>query len=1116
MRTQARAWALVAALALPGPARAAEWLDGRVELHGSLEMHFRTLNNDFRHEWDLSQWRNVLGLELEIGLVDAPPRFLPWLDDASLFIRTQVSYDCVWRRGCWMFPSADTYGNRAKGIPSYYRTGKRNGFVGDDPALNPVNAPEPYHLTPPLGLIGEATDLAAGAPGKVLDAATTRRERTDRLVGISDTPPFEILGTNFSFNTAFAPVLDYRFAVKQGSTTTSHGDSSGVDATVLLWRPKDKVQGLGVLSAVTNQSNPGLDFRPAFLPHPSDAGKPVVDPQGAYEAASRRTPMGLFNPSAAMRRLDAHHDVDRYDQNFDQNSELAWNFGASQEDYVLREAYLDANLFDGRLFLRLGKQTVIWGKTELFRNQDQFNPQDLALVTLPDLEDSRIPLWALRAIWSFWDVGPLQDVRLEVAWMMDEFEPNDVGRCGEPYSPLPVCDKTFGILQHGILGAGLVGETRPADWWEDLSGVEIGARLEFRWDRFSFAITDFWHYDDAALPRIFNQFSRRVDPESGRMLAAQAPPGARCLLGTETWCLRPGATGPNNAFAFNPQNRQIFDVICASSVRFLETLDPTVCALTVTNSTNIVNTTIPATDPFLNPTVAGLLSATAAGNASAAGFIGILVGIPPPVVALYADQSGLGGCDDRTGNCALLGPGASTPLLPAGAFSSTGILGGGGFGLAEVLTDQQEALLGCGPFFRDPARDASIPGGGLGRPGPGPYSASCDVYGIDLFHTEASVLFQAWPGFQKAGPLATRFWNGRLVTLPGARGPRLASGAPDYTYDPRVDGCIGDLSLLGFGPADVARLDPNGVCAGRAVQADPRTGQAFASELAIVSYNALLFIMALDLAAGTSPLCTTFPSLALPDEGIGCPTLQDFFSVTQVTRPDLRAGGNGRFGRRDFAWAGAGEIVLEYEKVNTLGFAMDFSEDRTASNWGIELSWTASKDFVNSEVPSLRSDSDVLALTVSVDRPTFIHFLNRERTFFINMQWFFEYIPDHVGIGDDDSYRGYAADGPWTALGVITFETGFLQDRLTPSATFVYDVRSESGAVALDMRYRFSAQFSVTIGMSHFYGPGDVYTLPIGLGALGESNQTHRTERYSRLNAVRERDELFAVFRYTF
>ena len=30
-------------------------------------------------------------------------------------------------------------------------------------------------------------------------------------------------------------------------------------------------------------------------------------------------------------------------------------------------------------------------------------------------------------------------------------------------------------------------------------------------------------------------------------------------------------------------------------------------------------------------------------------------------------------------------------------------------------------------------------------------------------------------------------------------------------------------------------------------------------------------------------------------------------------------------------------------------------------------------------------------LTISVDRPTFVNFLNANRTFFINTQWFFQY-----------------------------------------------------------------------------------------------------------------------------
>ena len=59
-------------------------------------------------------------------------------------------------------------------------------------------------------------------------------------------------------------------------------------------------------------------------------------------------------------------------------------------------------------------------------------------------------------------------------------------------------------------------------------------------------------------------------------------------------------------------------------------------------------------------------------------------------------------------------------------------------GLGAYLTDQQEALLGCGPF----------------------YGTDCDADGIDLFNAEASVLIQAFPEFEQSGPVATRFAQG--------------------------------------------------------------------------------------------------------------------------------------------------------------------------------------------------------------------------------------------------------------------------------------------------------------------------------------------------------------------
>src|SRR4030095_6491423 len=103
--------------------------------------------------------------------------------------------------------------------------------------------------------------------------------------------------------------------------------------------------------------------------------------------------------------------------------------GASQQrTKELKEAYVDLETLDHRLWMRLGVPNIVWGKTEIFRTTDQFNPQDLALSSLPTLEESRIALWSARAVYSLYDVGPLQDVRLEVAANTHRFAPGDLGQ----------------------------------------------------------------------------------------------------------------------------------------------------------------------------------------------------------------------------------------------------------------------------------------------------------------------------------------------------------------------------------------------------------------------------------------------------------------------------------------------------------------------------------------------------------------------------------------------------------------------------------------------------------------------------------------------------------------
>jgi hypothetical protein len=876
-----------------------------------------------------------------------------------------------------------------------------------------------------------------------------------------------------------------------------------------------------------------LPFRPQAL---NQATYSPTDPavlSGRVQAgsprplANRAESQGVYFPNMGVVRQLNNGGFDNADQNFRQ-SELEWNRGASQQDEKeLKEAYVDLEMFDSRLWLRAGRQQIVWGKTELFRNQDLWNPQDLALASLPSLEESRISQWSLRGVWSFYEVGPFEDVRLELAMLWNKFEPTDIGRCGEPYTPNPACDKTLGLFIHGLTGFGIAGEVRPPDPWDNLSGTEIGARVEWRWSRFSFALTNYYGYRDLPYQDQLFAYSRNVDPLSGAPRRGESRGGCDVSVtrdplddGRVTSITRSGADclTPANALAEHPVNQQLFRFICATSIGF-SALDPTSCGQSVFNSQT------PALGP-LTPAVSIALSA-------------IVSGQPNPAViggqALYQSLAeGLaGGCPPVCLNTAQIaavrataGTGAlTTPLIPLsddglalnngqnGGLISTGnplvdisynpIIAANA-GLEPYLTDEQQALLGCGAF----------------------YSSRCDVDGIDLMNAEASALFQSFPGFEgtfafdwdttdaslvqpgtlgfEGGTPCGRFANGQLVQLPGCRGPG------DPGYDPAVDGTLIGLDNSGAVPLRV----------------QPFTGQPFASEMAVLSWNALMGLVAFSGAGEDPPGSGTPATPTLADfdpadpfrtDGCSyakiqyCSTVQAFFQITGVQRNTINAGGNGRFGRRDFTWHGGRSIALRYEKRNVLGFSMDFAEDRTKSNWGVEFTWQNDLTFAdNNSFDGVQTGVDTYNLTISVDRPTFINFLNANRTFFFNAQLFTQYV---------DGYKsGFVTNGPWNFLGVFVMETGYFDDRLIPRMTFVYDKRSNSGAWIPQFTYRFSSDFSATVGVAMFTGREE--TRPMALTPTSLSNRVgsraYKDVVENGLSAVRDRDEVFLRLRYSF
>jgi hypothetical protein len=953
---------------------------GRVEIGGFAELQLRGLSDGFdANNWYLSQWAWILNLEPEWNI--APDGFGPF-DTISAFARIEVRYECVWT-GCGLANTWRHFGNRATRAPAHnWGDGLTERFEG------PIDLP-----------------ATRGIPVQRIQSSD---EELRNFVSTQHTARLFEMGIPLStVEAGFGPLIDDMFTYKRLDGLQRNGIEETFALPLGPWRPESRVRSNGSLAFMpSNLSNSPLPFRPAV---PSQ-----------------------YVPSEALRRhLD---DFDSFDQNFRQ-TELEWNHGASQDEWELKEAFLDFEMFDSRLWIRVGKQNIVWGKTELFRTTDQFNPVDVALASLPSLEESRIALWSIRGIWSFYDVGPLKDVRLELAMNYDDFEPIDLGDCGEPYTVWLVCGKSTGLFGHGVAGVGLAGEVKPPHPWDSAKGIEFGARLEFRWGPLSFAVTDFYGYDDVPSVDLFNSFSRNVDPYTGRPLDALGRP-----LREET------------AVSHTSANRQYVELGCNLSLGFgagaaqaLTGGTGTVPDLSTHCLVDIAN----VTDPFVISASVGAVSLDIEAT-FAEGFSAALAGQFGGNMLVDVAANGL---DAALAN--LLAGSTPAVLAPLNVDPADGPPGGGIFGtdcdlficgflttsnLSMYLSDQQEALLGCGPFYR----------------------TDCDVDGIDVFNAEASVLLQALTGLEDS-PVATRFENGKLLVLPGARGPG------DPGYDRRIDG-----------------TPPRG----------------FHSEMAAASANFLTFAAVASIAEGDLNC-----QIGRPET---CALVSGFLSITGSQRPDIRAGGNGRFGRRDFNWHQGGEALLFYPKRNVLGLSFDFGEDFTKTNWGVEFTWINDTTFSSNTSRNLYQESDVYNLTVSVDRPTFVNFLNANRTFFFNTQIFLRYLPHYD--------RSYDTNGPLTALGTFAITTGYFQDRLLPTVVFVHDLKSASGGVIAQLSYRFTESASATLGVLTFYGDPDSNRLPlypIVPTNLVTTDIDSRT-RFEGLSIIEERDEVFLTFRYTF
>ena len=106
----------------------------------------------------------------------------------------------------------------------------------------------------------------------------------------------------------------------------------------------------------------------------------------------------------------------------------------------LREIYIDATMPVGKgdeINFRVGRQQIVWGRTDLFRVLDQVNPIDFSIQSIyEEFEDSRIPLGIFSAEYRAGAVGAFDDLNFQVIWNFEKFRPNTLGQGGQPYNIL--------------------------------------------------------------------------------------------------------------------------------------------------------------------------------------------------------------------------------------------------------------------------------------------------------------------------------------------------------------------------------------------------------------------------------------------------------------------------------------------------------------------------------------------------------------------------------------------------------------------------------------------------------------------------------------------------------
>ncbi len=171
-------------------------------------------------------------------------------------------------------------------------------------------------------------------------------------------------------------------------------------------------------------------------------------------------------------------------------------FIGDRTNIELRELYLYTKLFK-KIRLTLGKQQIVWGETDGLKLLDIVNPQNFREFILDNFEDSRIPLWSVKAEFDIKNIG------VQLVWI-----PDNTYHITQDFDAPFFTKSLFQSPPEGI--STVFNKTiKPTRFIAD---SDIGLKLSTFTKGWDLSLNYFYYYDD--LPVFYSnlQFSDTQEP----------------------------------------------------------------------------------------------------------------------------------------------------------------------------------------------------------------------------------------------------------------------------------------------------------------------------------------------------------------------------------------------------------------------------------------------------------------------------------------------------------------------------------------------------------------------------------------------------------------------------